>query len=51
VWYGAVKLLERKEKILKVQGLEAIDGSAIIDIRPYNPYYYQVRNIKSYPPR
>ncbi|HZD36961.1 MAG TPA: TrmO family methyltransferase, partial [Nitrososphaeraceae archaeon] len=29
-----VKLLERNSNILKVKGLDAIDGSPIIDIKP-----------------
>ncbi len=32
-----VKLLERRENILKVQGLDAIDGTPVIDIKPYIP--------------
>jgi tRNA-Thr(GGU) m(6)t(6)A37 methyltransferase TsaA len=32
-----VKLLERHGNILKVQGLDAIDGSPVIDIKPYIP--------------
>ncbi|MBN2061973.1 MAG: tRNA (N6-threonylcarbamoyladenosine(37)-N6)-methyltransferase TrmO [Deltaproteobacteria bacterium] len=42
----AVRLLEIKENILKVQGLEAIDGSPIIDIKPYTTSYYSAENIK-----
>jgi len=42
----AVRLLERHENVLKVQGLEAIDGSPIIDLKPYNPNYYLVKNAK-----
>jgi len=30
-----VRLLERKENILKVTGLDAIDGSPVVDIKPY----------------
>jgi len=40
------RLLERKENVLKVQGLDAIDGSPIIDIKPYNPSYYAAENVK-----
>jgi tRNA-Thr(GGU) m(6)t(6)A37 methyltransferase TsaA len=40
-----VRLLERKGNVLKVQGLDAIDGSPIIDIKPYNPSYYAAENI------
>ncbi len=34
-----VRLLERRGNILKVQGLDAIDGSPVIDIKPYIPGY------------
>ena len=30
------RLIERKDNILKVAGLDAIDGSPVIDIKPYN---------------
>jgi tRNA-Thr(GGU) m(6)t(6)A37 methyltransferase TsaA len=32
-----VKLLERQKNVLKVEGLDAIDGTPIIDIKPYLP--------------
>ncbi len=32
-----VKLVERRKNILKVQGLDAIDGTPVIDIKPYIP--------------
>lgn len=41
-----VRLLERKANVLKVEGLDAIDGSPIIDIKPYNPSYYAVSDVK-----
>ena len=31
-----VKLLERNGRFLKVQGLDALDGSPLIDIKPYS---------------
>ena len=34
-----VRLLERRGYILKVQGLDAIDGSPVLDIKPYIPGY------------
>ncbi|MFC2009616.1 tRNA (N6-threonylcarbamoyladenosine(37)-N6)-methyltransferase TrmO [Chloroflexota bacterium] len=34
---SAVRLLERKGNVLKVEGLDAIDGTPIIDIKPYLP--------------
>ena len=41
-----VRLLERKGNVLKVQGLDAIDGSPLIDIKPYNPGYYAAEDVK-----
>ncbi|MDO4795209.1 MAG: tRNA (N6-threonylcarbamoyladenosine(37)-N6)-methyltransferase TrmO [Brachymonas sp.] len=35
-----VKLLERKGNVLRVQGLEAVDGSPIIDIKPHSGRSY-----------
>jgi tRNA-Thr(GGU) m(6)t(6)A37 methyltransferase TsaA len=32
-----VKLIGRHENVLKVQGLDAIDGTPVIDIKPYIP--------------
>ena len=39
---ATVRLLERKGNILKVRGLDAIDGSPILDIKPYIPGYDSV---------
>ncbi len=36
---STVRLLERHGNILKVQGLDAIDGTPVIDIKPYIPGY------------
>ena len=33
--YSVVKLVERKDNILKVKGLDAIEGTPVIDIKPY----------------
>lgn len=33
--YSVVKLVEKKNNILKVKGLDAIEGTALIDIKPY----------------
>jgi len=41
-----VRLLEHKENVLKVEGLDALDGSPIVDIKPYIPSYYRADNIK-----
>lgn len=34
-----VRLIERRGNVLKVSGLDAIDGSPILDIKPYQPYH------------
>lgn len=39
---ATVSLLERKGNILKVRGLDAIDGSPVLDIKPYIPGYDSV---------
>jgi len=36
---ATVRLLERRGNILEVQGLDAIDGTPVIDIKPYIPGY------------
>jgi len=39
VGLSTVHILEHRENILKVTGLDAIDGSPILDIKPYIPGY------------
>jgi tRNA (adenine37-N6)-methyltransferase len=34
-----VRLLGRKENVLSVQGLDAIDGTPVLDIKPFIPGY------------
>lgn len=41
-----VRIIEKMENILKVQGLEAIDGSPIIDIKPYTVAYCCAEDVK-----
>ncbi len=36
---ATVRLLQRQGNILKVQGHDALDGSPVIDIKPYIPGY------------
>ena len=36
---SAVRLLARDGLVLRVRGLDAIDGTAVIDIKPYLPAY------------
>jgi tRNA-Thr(GGU) m(6)t(6)A37 methyltransferase TsaA len=39
VGQATVRLVERRGNILKVKGLDAIDGTPVIDIKPYIPKY------------
>lgn len=39
VGQATVRLLERRGNVLKVKGLDAIDGTPVIDIKPYLPGY------------
>ncbi|MBN1615409.1 MAG: tRNA (N6-threonylcarbamoyladenosine(37)-N6)-methyltransferase TrmO [Deltaproteobacteria bacterium] len=41
---SAVRLIEHHGNILKVEGLDAVDGSPIIDIKPYSRNYYGAEN-------
>ena len=41
---STVRLLERHGNILKVQGLDAIDRSPVLDIKPYIPGYDSASN-------
>jgi tRNA-Thr(GGU) m(6)t(6)A37 methyltransferase TsaA len=41
-----VRLLQHQGNILKVEGLDAIDGTPIIDIKPYIPGYDSAANAK-----
>ena len=43
----AVRLLERQGHTLRVEGFEAVDGSPILDIKPYNPGYYRIDQPKT----
>ena len=44
---STVRLLERRKNILKVQGLDAIDGTPVIDIKPYIPDYDSARDART----
>ena len=41
-----VRLLQRRGNILRVEGLDAIDGTPVIDIKPYIPGYDSVTDAK-----
>jgi tRNA-Thr(GGU) m(6)t(6)A37 methyltransferase TsaA len=36
---STVRLLQRQKNVLRVQGLDALDGSPVLDIKPYMPGY------------
>jgi tRNA-Thr(GGU) m(6)t(6)A37 methyltransferase TsaA len=42
----AVQVIERTNNVLKVKGLDAVDGSPIIDIKPYTRNHLSVENLK-----
>ena len=42
----AVRLVELDGPILRVTGLDAVNGSPVIDIKPYLPSYYAVPDAK-----
>ncbi len=44
VLVSTVPLLAREGHVLKVKGLEAVDGSPLIDIKPYVDVYHGVEN-------
>jgi len=46
---ATVRLLERQGNILRVEELDAIDGTPVIDIKPYIPGYDSVANAKVSP--
>ena len=41
------RLLRRRDNVLTVQGLDAIDGTPVIDIKPYIPGYDSVDNARA----
>ncbi len=49
VGQSTVRLLERRGNILRVKGLDAIDGTPVIDIKPYIPGYDSATDAKAPP--
>lgn len=47
IGYSVVQLVERENNILKVKGLDAIEGTPVIDIKPYIKGIDQKENIIS----
>lgn len=46
VGVSAVALLGREKNVLRVQALDAIDGTPIIDIKPYTPAFDSIKNAR-----
>jgi tRNA-Thr(GGU) m(6)t(6)A37 methyltransferase TsaA len=44
---ATVRLLTIQDNILKVQGLDALDGTPVIDIKPYIPGYDSAANART----
>ena len=42
-----MELVERRGNILRVKKLDAVDGTPLLDIKPYIPKFDQVENAKS----
>jgi tRNA-Thr(GGU) m(6)t(6)A37 methyltransferase TsaA len=47
VGQATVRLLERRGNILRVKGLDAVDGTPVIDIKPYIPGYDSASDAKA----
>lgn len=47
VGHAIVRLLERRGNILKVKGLDAINGTPVIDIKPFIPGYDSADDAKT----
>ena len=44
---STARLLERRGNVLKIRGLDAIDGTPVLDIKPYIPGYDSVENART----
>jgi tRNA (Thr-GGU) A37 N-methylase len=42
-----VKIISIMENILKVKGLDAIDGTPVLDIKPYFPIFDRINKAKT----
>jgi tRNA-Thr(GGU) m(6)t(6)A37 methyltransferase TsaA len=43
---SAVPLLRVKDNVLEVRGLDAVDGSPVLDVKPYIPYHDSIPEAK-----
>jgi len=46
IGFSVVELIERKGNVLKIKGIDAIDGTPLIDIKPYFPEIDAVTDAK-----
>ncbi|KUK05127.1 tRNA (N6-threonylcarbamoyladenosine(37)-N6)-methyltransferase TrmO [Methermicoccus shengliensis] len=46
IGFAVVELLERNGRVLKVEGLDALDGTPVVDIKPYSSQLDCVENAK-----
>ncbi len=44
---STVELLDRKGNVLKVKGLDVLNGTPILDVKPYTPQYDVVKQCKA----
>ena len=44
---SVVPLLRRRRNILRVRGLDAVDGTLVLDIKPYIPHYDSVADARA----
>ena len=47
IGYSIVQRVERYENMLKVRGLEVLEGTLLLDIKPYVPGIDEVKNAKA----
>lgn len=43
---STVQLVSRKNNVLTVKGLDIVDGTPVLDIKPYTPQYDEVKKAK-----
>lgn len=43
---SAVKIVKRRLNVLTIRGLDVINGTPVLDIKPYTPQYDLVKNAK-----
>ncbi|BBO82286.1 tRNA (N6-threonylcarbamoyladenosine(37)-N6)-methyltransferase TrmO [Desulfosarcina ovata subsp. sediminis] len=46
VLVSAVPLVAREKNVITVKGLEAVDGSPVVDLKPYSKAYMQTEGVK-----